>query len=511
MSDRARLSVVVLTKNEEARIARCLESVRWADELIIVDGMSTDRTVEICQQFGARVISHPFEGSFAQERNLGLQHATGDWVLQIDADDVVTEAFRQAVHQLLSTPQPYDAFKFRRKSYLLGKWMRYGGWYHYLPNLVRREAVSYEGAVHERPIVRGPVGVLEVDIEHHPCGDLASFLDRHNRYTTLLAGELARQPHRLTQRAISLQLIRRPWKTFWKSYVKKQGFREGLHGLVFSIFFAGVELIKWAKYWERTREIRVEDVIEPFQSLAVDRERYDRSLLMSHLCAYRLAGQLARQKRVLEIGSGTGYGAFFLAHVAREMLAVDLDQAAAQQARGLFQREHLWYVPMAATRLAVRDGMCDVVGTFQVIEHIPESELLRFVQEIRRVLAPDGVVIISTLNLDHNMKGSPGRYQKASFHEKEFAPHELRALLQQVFPYVSLYGLYPCWPFRLMRRLKKWGMDRWGSGRHNPIVRFYQDLNTSDYCLRPSCTSQAIDLMAICSTRPLERTRISLS
>ena len=91
-SARETLSVVIITKNEESRIGRCLESVRWVDEIVVVDGMSTDRTVEICRQFGARVIPHAFEGSFAKERNIGMEQATGDWVLQIDADDVVTPA-----------------------------------------------------------------------------------------------------------------------------------------------------------------------------------------------------------------------------------------------------------------------------------------------------------------------------------------------------------------------------------------------------------------------------------
>ena len=253
MAERQRLSVAILTKNEEARIARCLDSVRWADEIVVVDGLSTDRTVEICRQYGARVIPHAFEGSFAAERNLGLQHATGDWVLHIDADDVVSAEFRAMIERMLTVSQPHAAFKFRRKSYLLGRFMRHGGWHHYLPNLVRRDAVRYEGNVHERPVVQGTIGQLDVDIEHHPCEDLRAFLDRHNRYTSLAAQELLAVHGRMEEPAIRHRLIRKPWKTFWKTYVKKQALREGLHGLVFSLFFAGVELMKWAKYWELTR------------------------------------------------------------------------------------------------------------------------------------------------------------------------------------------------------------------------------------------------------------------
>ncbi len=259
MAERQRLSVVVLTKNEEPRIARCLESVRWADEIIVVDGLSTDRTVEICRGFGARVIEHPFGGSFAQERNLGLQQAQGDWVLQIDADDVATPGFRAAVERLLGDPPPHAAVKFRRKSYFLGRFMRYGGWYHYLPNLVRRGAVRYEGLVHERPVVQGTIGQLDADIEHHPCEDLAEFLKRQDRYTGLAVQEMLAGGARLSEREVRARLLSRPWKTWWKSYVKKQGFREGMHGLVFAVFFAGVEFLKWAKYWEAAHAVKPGD------------------------------------------------------------------------------------------------------------------------------------------------------------------------------------------------------------------------------------------------------------
>ncbi|MDP3722429.1 MAG: glycosyltransferase [Candidatus Omnitrophota bacterium] len=249
---RETLSVVVLTKNEEPRIARCLESVRWADEIIVVDGASTDRTPEICRSFGATVVSHAFDGSFATDRNLGMQHAHGEWVLQIDADDVVTPGFRASMERLLQAQSPHAAFSFYRRSVLLNRPMRYGGWYYTVPNLVRRDRAVYEGVVHERPVIRGTVGELAADVEHHPCEDLSSFVARHNRYTTLQAEELLRRLGPQAERDLRRQIWRRPWKTFWKSYVKKAGYREGLHGLVFAEFYAGIELLKWAKVWERS-------------------------------------------------------------------------------------------------------------------------------------------------------------------------------------------------------------------------------------------------------------------
>ena len=247
---------------------------------------------------------------------------------------------------------------------------------------------------------------------------------------------------------------------------------------------------------------RPEPIVWPFRELIRDDEHYDRQLLMSHLCAYRLAATLGQGRRMLEVGCGSGYGAYYLSHVAARVTAVDLDAQAIRRAEGLFRRPNLEYRAADGRGLGLPDAAFDVVGTFQVIEHIPEPELPAFVRELSRVVAPDGVVVISTLNLARNRK--PGcSYQKASFHEKEFTAPELRELLSSVFPVVELRGLHPGPRHRLMLRLKRWGLDRLGSASANPVRRFYdRELNTDDHRLRGSCTPQAIDLIAFCAKRP---------
>ncbi|MBI4323280.1 MAG: glycosyltransferase family 2 protein, partial [Candidatus Omnitrophica bacterium] len=249
-SERARLSVVLITKNEEARIARCLESVRWADEWIVVDGQSTDRTVEICRQYGAAVITHPFCGDFGHERNLGNDAAAGDWILQLDADDVVSRPLRAQIERILREGSPYAAYKFRRKNWFLGHEMRYGGWYHYYPHLFRRGQAYFEGRVHHLLRAAGPLGTLEGELEHRPFDSLEQFVARHNRYTSLEAQELWDHHGPASMKLLRYQLAQRPLKLFWKMYVKKQGFREGWHGWVFAVLFTWVHVIKWAKYWE---------------------------------------------------------------------------------------------------------------------------------------------------------------------------------------------------------------------------------------------------------------------
>ena len=250
-----RLSIILITKNAEAKIARCLESVRFADEVIVVDGESTDRTVELCRAAGARVITHPFSGYFARERAVGVEAATGDWMLQMDADETVSDGLRAALQRLLTAQSPHDAFKLRRLNTFLGRTMRHGGWYHYNTVLFRKARARYDLDIHthEQMIVDGTVGVIEEALEHHPFDSLAQFVERQNRYTTLQAQDLLAEHGVLSARRIRRAICWRPVKSFWKSYVKKQGWREGMHGLVFAWLFAWVDGLKWAKYWELVR------------------------------------------------------------------------------------------------------------------------------------------------------------------------------------------------------------------------------------------------------------------
>ncbi len=250
-TSRATLSVVILTKNEAAQIAQCLERVRWADEIIVVDGESSDGTPEICRSYGAKVITHRFEGDFGQERNIGNAQATKDWILQLDADDRVTPEFRRAAEEMLSDSTPYAAFRFRRKNRFLGRWMRHGGWYHYSLHLFRRGKAFYRGRVHHDLIVDGSIGVLEAPVEHLPFQSLEQFLSRQNRYTSLEAQEILEKRQRVPESELRAQMRIRPLKLFWKLYVKKQGFREGKVGLIFCGLYSFVHFMIWAKVWEQ--------------------------------------------------------------------------------------------------------------------------------------------------------------------------------------------------------------------------------------------------------------------
>jgi glycosyltransferase involved in cell wall biosynthesis len=253
------ITAAVITKNEERNIARCLESVKWADDIVVVDGMSTDRTAKIARSFGARVFEHKFTGSFADDRNCANENAGHDWVLHIDADDVVTEGFRLKLAAAMAKREDVAVYKFRRRNFFLGHSMDHGGFHHYIPNLVDRRRVRYEGMVHEVPVYDGATGVIEADINHYPFDTIDQFVSRQNRYAGIAAKKTLETEGVLSEKAVRHGLVNRTFKVFWKSYVKKQGYREGAYGLIFAVLFASINFLKWAKYWELVRNLKGKD------------------------------------------------------------------------------------------------------------------------------------------------------------------------------------------------------------------------------------------------------------
>lgn len=254
----ATVSVVIITKNEEDKIARCLEKVKWADEIIIVDDLSTDRTVEICQEFGAKVISHKSCGNFDRQRNIGIDNARGEWILQMDADEIVPEGLKKEIQMLVSADSDYAGFQIRRKNFFLGHFMGYGGFYGpYWVKLFRRSAGRYTGrSVHETLKLEGKLGTIKVDIEHYPFQSISQNIERTNMYTTVVAKLMKEEKGALDKKELRYNLTIRPLKNFWKMYVKKRGYKDGMYGLIFCILFTFGPMLRWMKYWELSKDVK---------------------------------------------------------------------------------------------------------------------------------------------------------------------------------------------------------------------------------------------------------------
>jgi glycosyltransferase involved in cell wall biosynthesis len=250
-----KLSIVVITKNAADKVRNCLESVKWADEIVVVDGGSTDETVKIAGEYTGKIINSRFNG-FGEERNKGTKAATGDWVLQLDADEVVTDSFKKRLLRLLEgEDEGCVSFKFRRKNIFMGRVMMRGGWFHYSAHLFKKGFAHYEGDIHEKLLVNGRQGKMEEGVEHYPFSSVSEFLERQNRYTTLQANEMFRQDSGIPIKEVMYNLRVKPRKLFWKMYIRKRGFMEGRHGLIFSVLFAWVHFTKWAKYWELQNQL----------------------------------------------------------------------------------------------------------------------------------------------------------------------------------------------------------------------------------------------------------------
>lgn len=258
VSRRSTLAVVMMTKNEEARLAACLDRVSgWADEVVIIDDLSTDRTVEVARRYTDRIFSMASEDDHCRQWNRGIERAASDWILHIDADEWVTPALKRAIDGVLIDDGGRNAFDVMRLNHFLGRPMRHGGWHHRHRILFRRDRARCVGkGIHVQLRVDGTVGFLDADIEHYPFVSIEQFLARQNHYTSVEARVMVDEQGPPPGRRVWFQAGWRPIKLFWKFYVKKAGRRDGWVGFVFSALFAFAHFLLWAKVWEAAQEPR---------------------------------------------------------------------------------------------------------------------------------------------------------------------------------------------------------------------------------------------------------------
>ncbi len=244
----AKLSVVTIALNEERNIVECLESVRWADELIVVDSGSLDNTVDLAQRFPAKVMQMEWRG-YGATKNEALQHATGDWVLWLDADERVTPELAAEIKQRIREDDKSVAgYTVARRAYFLGKWIKHSGWYpSRVTRLFRRSSGKFsETKVHERLLLDGVTADLHNDLLHYTDPDLHHYFEKFNRYTSLAAEDLqaAGKPFSL------YDVIVRPPFVFFKMFIMRLGFLDGIHGFVLSVASMSYVFVKYAKLWE---------------------------------------------------------------------------------------------------------------------------------------------------------------------------------------------------------------------------------------------------------------------
>ncbi len=246
------LSVVIITCNEEANLSRTLASVTWADEIIVLDSGSTDRTREVAESASAKFFVESWKG-FAAQKNSALAKASGDWVLSLDADEEVEPALAGEIRAVVSADPSVAGFWVPRKNFFLGRWMKHGGFY---PDrklrLFRRGAGQFEGRlVHEDLQLNGTSAQLHRHLLHHAYPTLSDYIEHMNRYSSLGAEVTnARRPRGFS----FLDIVLRPKLTFFYNYVLRAGFLDGREGLLLHLYHAGYVSWKYAKAWELGRK-----------------------------------------------------------------------------------------------------------------------------------------------------------------------------------------------------------------------------------------------------------------
>jgi glycosyltransferase involved in cell wall biosynthesis len=239
------LSAVLITLNEAARVERCLASLAWADEIIVVDSGSTDGTLEICVRHGAKVFSTTDWPGFGPQKNRALAHACGDWVLSIDADEWLSPQLADEIRAAMGRNAPAVAYRMPRRSRYLGRVMRHGGWWpDYVVRLFRRDRGRFsDDRIHERVVVDGPVATLIEPLEHEAFVDLEQVLNKVNRYSTLGAEMLAERGRRASLRSAVAHGL---W-AFIRTYIVQAGFLDGQAGFMLAVSNAEGTYYRYAK------------------------------------------------------------------------------------------------------------------------------------------------------------------------------------------------------------------------------------------------------------------------
>jgi glycosyltransferase involved in cell wall biosynthesis len=257
------LSVAIIALNEERNLPRTLASVSFADEIIIVDSHSTDRTAEIAESFGAKVFQQPWLG-FAGQKNFAIEQCTSDWILSLDADEEISPELRIQIQTLLPSNPPSDAYFLNRRNLFLNRWIKHGGYY---PDpklrLFRRTTANFstltfeDRAVHETIVFDGQADTLDYDLIHHAYPTLEGYLEHMDRYSTLGA-QLLIENHRTSATIPTFywNILIVPTFTFVWNYVFRLGFLDGREGLLLHLYHSAYVSWKYAKAWRAGRLLK---------------------------------------------------------------------------------------------------------------------------------------------------------------------------------------------------------------------------------------------------------------
>jgi glycosyltransferase involved in cell wall biosynthesis len=246
------ISAVILTKNESKDIKKCLDSVKWCDETIVLDDNSSDKTLEIAKKYNARIFNTALKGNFSKQRNLGLSKALNEWVLFLDADEVLSDSLiyeiSNAVESGNKRMEGFNGFFIKRVDFMWGKELKHGETGNkYFLRLGRKDLGLWKGAVHEKWVVKGKTGKLLHPIYHYPHENLEEFIKKINYYTDLRAEELKSKKVKVN----FLSILSYPLGKFILNYFVKKGFLDGDRGIIHAIMMSFHSFLVRGKLWKK--------------------------------------------------------------------------------------------------------------------------------------------------------------------------------------------------------------------------------------------------------------------
>jgi glycosyltransferase involved in cell wall biosynthesis len=241
------ISVVIISKNEEKNIERCLKSVQWANEIIVIDADSADQSVKIAKSLNAKVIVKQWEG-FAKQKEFAMHQASNEWVLSIDADEEVTSELKEEIIRTIELPHALNGYEIPRKSFFLDRWIKNGGWYPGLQLRLFRKSKTRinQRPVHEGFLAEGLIGILKADLNHYTYNSLYQYIEKMNDYSSLDVinkignGRIIRW----------YNFILNPLSVFLRMFVSLHGYRDGMYGFLLAFYSALHSLSIFSKCWE---------------------------------------------------------------------------------------------------------------------------------------------------------------------------------------------------------------------------------------------------------------------
>ncbi|MDD3089512.1 MAG: methyltransferase domain-containing protein [Candidatus Omnitrophica bacterium] len=385
-----KVSVVLITRNEESRVRNALGSVRWADEIIVVDSGSSDNTLKVVGEFTDKVYSRNFD-DFSSQKNFAVSKCSNEWVLSLDADEIVSEKLKNDIQRAVGSPEGRTAFAVKRVNRLFGGVLSHSGGGDYPVRLFLREKARFVQPIHEYLHVDGETGRLEGELVHNSTGDITAEYRKTDEYTELEAVWLLKR----NIRPDLLKMIFFPPAVFLKLYFVKKGFLDGRAGLIYAAVSARYCFIKYAKARKLLRDpVYLEKAIGGrFDALS---RNFPDSLNTSD---FRLKYLLESfpdlaGRTVLEIGCGKGRFTGALSEKGACCTGVDISSELLEEA---MKTNKGTYLKASAVDLPFEGGFFDYVFSVEVIEHVPEIE--KMFMEAGRVLKKDGIFVVIDKNI----------------------------------------------------------------------------------------------------------------